>query len=242
MNEQQNAKVAMVIVAHPDDGEFGCAGTIAGWVREGWQVYYVICSDGSGGGSDETLDVGLEARQRVSTLRKREQHEAGQVLGLQDVFFLDYPDGRLEPTLDLRRDIVRMLRRYKPTRVIIQSPERSWIPALAIGRYHPDHMAAGQASLAAIYPASQNPWDFPELLEEDLLPHRVREIYVMGAPHANHFVDITDTLDIKLKALQAHTSQHQKFEETAQRVRAWCEMLGTQHGVKFAEVFSRSEN
>ena len=144
--------------------------------------------------------------------------------------------------MELRRDIVRMLRRYRPARVIIQSPERSWVPALTIGRYHPDHMAAGQAALAAIYPASQNPWDFPELLSEDLLPHRVREIFVMGAPHINHFVDISDTLEIKLEALAAHASQHQKFEETAKRVRGWCELLGTQHGVKFAEVFNRTEN
>lgn len=240
--EKVEEKVAMVIMAHPDDAEFGSAGTVAQWVQEGWTVYYVICSDGSGGGSDEARDVGLAARREISQTRQREQNNAAEILGVKEVIFLNYPDGQLEPTLALRRDIVRVLRRYKPLRVICQSPERSWTPVMPIPRYHPDHLAAGVAALAAIYPASQNPWDFPELLEEGLEPHRVREVFIMGAPHANFCVDITATLDKKILALKAHVSQHQKFEETEQRVRGWATMLGQKYNLTAAEEFHRTEN
>src|SRR5579864_7064633 len=187
----------MVIVAHPDDAEFGAAGTVATWVRDGWDAYYVICTDAAGGGPDEATEVGPAARQKMTETRKREQRAAGAVLGLKDVIFLDYPDGLLQPTLELRRDIVRVLRRYRPTRVICQSPDRIWTPVMFLGRYHPDHLASGQAVISALYPASQNPWDFPELLEEGLKPHKVSEVYIMGAPSINYFVDISDTIDVK---------------------------------------------
>src|SRR5689334_5636760 len=177
MSEQELPRVAMVIVAHPDDAEFGCAGSVAAWAREGWDIYYVICTDASGGGPDEATDVGPEARRQITTTRKAEQREAARILGLRDVIFLDRPDGTLEPTLDLRRDLVRLMRRYRPTRVLCQSPERTWTPSYPIGRHHPDHLAAGGATIAAIYPACQNPWDFPELLAEGLQPHKVRELY-----------------------------------------------------------------
>src|SRR6187549_425581 len=172
MSEQEQQRVAMVIMAHPDDAEFGCAGTVAAWAREGWDIYYVIITDASGGGPDEATDVGPTARSATTTTRKAEQRAAGEVLGLRDVIFLDKPDGLLEPTIELRRDLVRLMRRYKPTRLICQSPERSWKPQMFIGRYHPDHLAAGQATLEALYPASQNLWDFSELLAEGLAPHK----------------------------------------------------------------------
>src|SRR5262245_64366123 len=190
----QDQRVAMVIVAHPDDAEFGCAGTMAAWAREGWDVYLVICTDAAAGGPDEATDVTPPARQRITAGRQAEQHAAAEVLGLHDVIFLDYPDGLLQPTIELRRELVRLLRRYRPTRVICQSPDRSWRPVMMIGRYHPDHLAAGQATLAAIYPASQNPWDFPELLAEGLLPHKIREVLIAGAPEPNYAVDITATM------------------------------------------------
>jgi len=197
--QQEQNNVAMVIVAHPDDAEFGAAGTVATWVRDGWDVYYVICTDATGGGPDDATDVGPAAKRRISEIRKREQRAAGVVLGLKDVFFLDYPDGQLYPTIELRRDLVRLLRKYRPSRVVCQSPERTWTPTLTIGRYHSDHLAAGQATLAAIYPMSQNPWDFPELLEkEGLLPHKISDVYISGAPNVNHFVDISDMMDIKI--------------------------------------------
>src|SRR6266581_5190057 len=241
--EQEQNKVAMVIVAHPDDAEFAAAGTVAAWVRDGWEVYYVICTDATGGGPDEATDVGPAAKHMISETRKREQRAAGAVLGLKDVFFLDYPDGQLQPTIELRRDLVRFLRQYRPSRVICQSPDRTWTPTLILGRYHADHLAAGQTTLAAIYPMSQNPWDFPELLEEGLAPHKIKDIYIMGAPVVNYFVDISDVMDIKIEALLCHASQFiGRVEEIKNIVRTRSADLGTRYGVAFAEEFHRTEN
>jgi LmbE family N-acetylglucosaminyl deacetylase len=243
MTDQEQRRVAMVIMAHPDDAEFGCAGTVAAWVREGWEVSYVICTDASGGGLDEATDVGAAARRQITETRKAEQRAAGAILGLHDVIFLDYPDGLLMPTLELRRDLVRLMRRYRPTRVISQSPDRSWRPMMFIGRYHPDHLAAGQAAIAALYPACQNPWDFPELLEEGLLPHKVRELYVMGAPELNHAIDISATIDVKLAALRAHTSQvGARIDELEPLLRKRSAELGEPYGMAYAELFHRTEN
>jgi LmbE family N-acetylglucosaminyl deacetylase len=243
MSDQQPQGVALVIVAHPDDAEFGCAGTIAAWAREGWDVYLAICTDAAGGGSDEATDVGAEARRRITETRRAEQRAASAILGLREVIFLDYMDGLLTPSLELRRDLVRLLRRYRPRRVICQSPDRSWRPLMSLGRHHPDHLAAGQAVLAAIYPAAQNPWDFPELLDEGLSPHKVREVYIMGAPESNHAVDIAATLDLKLAALRAHESQvGTRFADVEQRLRTWAADSGAQYGMACAEVFHRTEN
>lgn len=243
MSEQEFPKIAMTIVAHPDDAEFGCAGAVAGWVREGWEVYFVICTDASGGGADDATDVGPAARKKITDIRKAEQHEAAQILGVKDVIFLDWPDGVLQPSIDLRRDLVRVMRRYKPTRVLCQSPERSWKPAYPIGRYHPDHLAAAAATIAALYPACQNAWDFPELLTEGLLPHKVRELYVMGAPEINYAVDITATFDTKLAALAAHDSQlGTRMAELEPRLREWAAEAGKAYGMQYAEVFHRTEN
>lgn len=240
--EDQRA-VAMVIVAHPDDAEFGCAGTVAAWAREGWDIYYVICTDASGGGADEESDIGHAARTHVSETRKVEQRAAAGILGVKDVIFLDYPDGTLEPSIDLRRDLVRCIRQYRPVRVICPSPDRVWTPAYRIKVYHPDHLAVGQAALAAIYPAAQNPWDFPELLAEGLPPSKVAEVYVMSAPNPNVAVDITATLDVKLAALQAHTSQlAASFSEVEGFMRNLATTVGEKYGFTFAEEFSRIEN
>jgi LmbE family N-acetylglucosaminyl deacetylase len=243
MSDQQQQGVALVVVAHPDDAEFGCAGTIAAWAREGWEAYLVVCTDAAGGGSDEATDVGPQARRRITETRRAEQRAASAILGLREVIFLDYVDGLLMPSLELRRDLVRLLRRYRPARVICQSPDRVWRPLMSLGRHHPDHLAAGQAALAALYPAAQNPWDFPELLGEGLLPHKVREIYIMGAPEPNHAVDITATLDLKLVALRAHESQvGARFADLEQRLRTWAADNGAQYGMACAEVFHRTEN
>lgn len=236
-------KVAMVIVAHPDDAEFGSAGTVASWVDDGWDVYYTIVTDASGGGEDHADMLSVDARRATTETRQNEQRAAGKILGLKDVFFLNYRDGTLEPSLELRRDITRLLRTYRPSRVICQSPDRVWTPSYSIGRHHPDHLACGQAVLAAIYPSSQNAWDFPELLAEGLAPHKVREIYVVGAPVINHFVDITDTIDRKIEALRAHESQlGDHFDDIERWVREWTGRNGEEHGVEFAEQFHRFEN
>jgi LmbE family N-acetylglucosaminyl deacetylase len=240
---QDLPKSALVIVAHPDDAEFGCAGTMAKWVRDGWQVTLVVCTDASGGGSDDARDISVDARRAITNTRKAEQRNAAKVLGLHDVVFLDQPDGLLTPSIDLRRMLVRLMRRYKPTRLVCQSPERTWKPAYPVGRHHPDHLAAGAAAMAAMYPACQNPWDFPELLAEGLLPHKVRELYVMGAPELNYFEDISDVWDTKIAALREHRSQLElHFDDVVKRIRGWAEDNGKLHGVPMAEMFNRTEN
>lgn len=243
MSEQSSNKVAMVIAAHPDDAEFACAGTVALWVRDGWEVYYVICTDGGSGGPDAATDVSAVQRKMVVETRMEEQRAACAVLGAQDVFFLGYTDGQLRPTLELRRDIVRLFRRYRPSRVICQSPDRVWSPSYSLGRHHPDHLAAGQATLEAIYPASQNPWDFPELLAEGLMPHKVKEVYISGPPVANYGVDITETMDQKLAALRAHTSQiSEEYAGIEKWLRSMSATLGERYGATYAEEFHRVEN
>lgn len=236
-------RVALVVVAHPDDAEFGCAGTLAGWIRDGWEVSLVVCTDAASGGPDEATDCSPAARRQITATRKAEQRAAAEVLGLHDLIFLDHDDGLLQPTVELRRELVRLMRRYRPTRVVCQSPERSWKPVMSIGRYHPDHLAAGTATVSALYPASQNPWDFPELLDEGLMPHKVRELYIMGAPEDNHAVDISATLDVKVAALRAHDSQlGARWADLEPQIRSRAAAIGKPYGMAAAELFHRTEN
>lgn len=238
MNEESEKRRAMVIMAHPDDAEFRCAGTMAKWVRDGWNVSCVICTDAGSGGPGEATDAGPEARRQVSEIRREEQRAAGKILGIGDVIFLDYRDGELQPTLEFRRDIVRLLRAYRPERVVCQSPDRSWTRPFSIGSSHPDHRACGEGVISALYPASQNPWDFPDLLAQGLKPHKVQELYIVGAPVENHWIDISDTIDLKIEALLAHASQFVGHsDEVAQRVRELHAALGQKYGVAYAEEF-----
>lgn len=233
-------KRALVIVAHPDDAEFSCGATTAKWSRDGWEVRYVIVTDASGGGDDNATDVGPEARKAISDKRKAEQLEAARAAGAAGVDFLDRRDGTIEPTLDLRREIVRCIRRYKPTIVVCPSPEFRWDPFF-IGRHHPDHLAVGRAVVAAVYPSARNAWDFPELLDEGLLPHRVKELWVVGAPNTNHFVNVSDTIDAKIEALRAHDSQlGAHFDEVEKNIRAGLQLTGSKYGVGAAEEFYRA--
>lgn len=239
---EERPRTALVVVAHPDDAEFGCGGTIAAWARDGWQVTLLICTDGGSGGPDDATDVSPEARRRINATRKAEQKAAGEVLGLKEIVFLDLPDGQLEPTLALRREIVRQIRRIRAYRFVCQSPDRVWTPSYAVGRFHPDHLAAATAALAAVYPAAQNSWDFPELLAEGLLPSKVKELYVMGAPHVNYATDISETFEQKLGALRHHVSQLGEDQtELAKRLREWAAERGEQFGVPLAETFHKVE-
>jgi LmbE family N-acetylglucosaminyl deacetylase len=233
-------KEALAIFAHPDDGELGCGATAARWARDGWRAWFCIVTDASGGGDDHATDVGPAARKAISETRKAEQRAAGEVLGLAGVEFLDYPDGRVEPTLELRRDIVRVIRRLQPSILVVPSPDRRWEPFF-LGRHHPDHLAVGAAAMAAVYPAARNAWDFPELLEEGLQPHRVKELWVTGAPVQNHFVDVSETVESKIDALRAHHSQMgARIEELAQNIRKGLAEIGARHGVAAAEEFHRA--
>ncbi len=194
----------LVVTAHPDDVDFGAAGTIALWTDVGIEVTYCICTDGDAGGFD--LDF---PREKIAPTRRAEQTEAAKRIGVHDLRFLGYPDGRLEPGFDLRCDISRVIRQVRPQRMVVQSPERDYE---RIGRSHPDHRAAGQAALDAIYPDARNPFAYPELrTQEGLDAWVVKETWVMGAPHSahlpTHYVDVTATFDRKISALRAHESQ-----------------------------------
>jgi LmbE family N-acetylglucosaminyl deacetylase len=208
----------LCVFAHPDDIDFGCAGTVARWADEGIEVGYLLVTRGDAGGFDET------PRERMPVIREAEQRAAAAAIGVKQVEFLDgYADGTVTATLGLRRDITAAIRRFRPDRILTASPLRRW-DRLA-GPSHPDHLAVGEATTCAVYPDSRNPFAFPELLRDHgLQPWRVREIWFSGGPDPDHVVDITDTFDRKLAALQAHVSQvgHLEGFET---------MLRDRHGV-----------
>lgn len=189
----------LVITAHPDDVDYGAAGSVAAWTSAGSEVTYCIATDGDAGGFDDDV-----AREDVPGLRRAEQIAAASAVGVTEVVFLGYPDGRLQVSLDLRRDLARVIRQVKPDRVVCQSPERNYDRIFAS---HPDHLAAGEAALCAVYPDSRNPYAFPELMAEGLGRHVVPEVWMMGGPRPNVWVDVTATFDKKLAALRAHLSQ-----------------------------------
>jgi len=190
----------LVVVAHPDDCDFGAAGTIAGWVDAGLSVTILLCTHGEQGGFDDSN------REQMPAIREREQVAASAALGVKDVRFLPgHRDGWLEPSWELQRQIVEVIRDVQPQRVLIQSPER-WYDRIQAS--HPDHLAAGEAAVRAIYPAAENRYAWPELIERQRLePWHVNEVWIMAHPEMTHVVDITDTFGRKVAALQAHASQ-----------------------------------
>ncbi len=205
---------ALVVTAHPDDVDFGASGTIAGWTAAGVEVAYCICTDGDAGGFDPAVD-----RAEIPGIRRAEQQAAAATVGVTDVRFLGYRDGALEPTQELRRDISRVIRQVRPQRMVIQSPERNWA---RIGASHPDHLAAGVAAMAAIYPDARNPFAHPSLLaDEELAEWAAAETWLMAHPDSNHVVDVTDRFDTKLAALRAHQSQTSHLDDLESRLREW---------------------
>jgi LmbE family N-acetylglucosaminyl deacetylase len=207
----------LVITAHPDDVDFGVAGSVAVWTDAGVEVAYCIVTDGDAGGSDPSV-----TRTEMAAIRRQEQSEAARLVGVTDVTFLGFPDGRLVADLDLRRDITRAIRRFRPDRVVAPSPERNWDRIYAS---HPDHLAAGEAATCAVYPDARNPFAFPELLEEGLEPHTVPELWIMSTERADRAVDATEQFDRKLAALRSHRSQVGEGAELDGLLRGW--MSGT---------------
>jgi LmbE family N-acetylglucosaminyl deacetylase len=220
---------AMVIVAHPDDIEFGVAGTIARWTRASAKVCYVLCTDGDAGFTDPSI-----TRQRAAEIRRAEQTEAARIVGVEEVIFLGHPDGLLFNTLELRRQLVREIRRFKPDTIITQHPTQVFAGTTYIN--HPDHRAAGQAALDATFPAAIMPQVFPEFEAEGLTPHRVRHVFVRTWEEANVFIDITQTIDLKICALQAHDSQV-GGRDIGKRIRDWAAENGKAAGLTYAESF-----
>jgi len=222
----------LVVTAHPDDVDFGAAGSVARWTSEGVDVAYCIVTNGEAGGFDEAMP-----RSSVAAVRQAEQRAAASVVGVSDVTFLGHPDGYLEATIALRRDIARVVRRVRPHRVVCQSPQRLWGRIFAS---HPDHLAAGEAALCAVYPDSRNPYAFGDLLEEGLEPWVVGEVWMMAHDQANRWVDISATFDRKVKALLCHTSQLPDPDATDGRLREWAKANAAAGGLAdgaLAEAF-----
>ena len=200
-------KVALAIAAHPDDADFGCAGTAHLWGQQGWEFYYLVCTDGSKGTDDPSLSA-----DRLVPMRQREQRAAAEALGVKDVFFLEgYVDGELTYSRELLGDVVRVIRRLKPYAVFTHDPTQIIIQNSFIN--HADHRTAGLIAIDAVYPTARDRWNFPEHLEEGLEPHKVKEIFIWGFDQQNFVVDITDVVETKIQALLRHTSQFGEGEE-----------------------------
>ncbi len=214
MLDEATVERILVVTAHPDDVDFGSGGTIATFTDAGVAVTYCIVTDGDAGGFDPKVP-----RSEIPSIRRAEQTKAGELLGVHDVRFLGYRDGELTVTHDLRRDISRVIRQVRPQRMVVQSPERNWERVQAS---HPDHLAAGEAALQAVYPDARNPFAHPTLLEDEgLEAWTVPEVWVMSGPGPNHFVDVTDTFDRKVTALRAHDSQTGHMDGLEDMLRSW---------------------
>lgn len=206
-------KIALAIAAHPDDADFGCAGTAHLWTQQGWEFYYLVCTDGSKGSDDPSL-----TSDRLVPMRRKEQRAAADVLGVKDVFFLEgHVDGELTYTRRLLGDVVRVIRQVKPFAVFTHEPSAVIIRDSFVN--HSDHRTTGLVSIDAVYPTARDRLNFPEHLEEGLETHKVKEIYIWGSETPNFAVDISDVVDLKIQALLQHHSQFGESEEFLKFVR-----------------------
>ncbi|MEO7079390.1 PIG-L deacetylase family protein [Rhodococcus sp. BP22] len=222
----------LVLAAHPDDVDFGAAGTVALWTERGIVVSYCLATSGDAGGFEDI------PREAMAAMREAEQQAAAAALGVHDVEFLRFADGALYPTMELRKGFSRAIRRVRPQRVLIQSPEFDWS---RVGASHPDHRAAGEAAFAAVYPDARNPYAHPELLEDEgLQAWSAHQLWIMGGPHNNMTVDITATFDSKVAALRAHRSQTEHIHELDALLRGFAGAAASQAGLpegRLAEAF-----
>ncbi|HEY9075440.1 MAG TPA: PIG-L deacetylase family protein [Anaerolineaceae bacterium] len=220
---------AMAIVAHPDDIEFSCAGTLARWAKAGARISFVLCTSG---------DVGIDepgmTRARAAEIREEEERKAAAIIGASEVIFLHEPDGLLQPTLELRRKLVREIRRFRPEVVVCGDPTVVWAGDDYIN--HPDHRAAGQAALDAVFPAAGQPNLFEELAEEGLSPHKVRKVYSHTWDKASLYVNIESTIEQKIEALRAHKSQMKDWDP-APMIRQWAAESAQGKEMLYAEAF-----
>ena len=236
MLEPQEIERALVVMAHPDDVDFGAAGTVANLTDRGVAVTYCLVTDGDAGGFDQTIP-----RPQMATLRREEQTRAAKEVGVDDLIFLAFGDGRVEYNLTLRAALSRVIRQVRPNLVITQSPV---LDLTRIYASHPDHVATAQATIAAVYPDARNPFAYPELLAEGLEAWTVPEVWVMSTmavPGANvHVEDITANIERKIRALLSHETQHQNPSGVDAMVRAWCKATGERFELgedRLAEAF-----
>ena len=221
---------AMVIMAHPDDIEFSCVGTVARWVRAGAEVSYVLVTSGDVGIADLSI-----TRAQATEIREAEQLAAAEVVGVKDVVFFREPDGMVENTIALRKRIVREIRRFKPEVVFGDDPTLMFNPQGRIN--HPDHRAVGTATVDAIFPCAGQPHFFQELEAEGITAHKVRKVYIMSRGQGDTFINISDTIDLKLAALRAHVSQVGEMEGLEKMLRERTAQLGAGKEMAHAEVF-----
>jgi LmbE family N-acetylglucosaminyl deacetylase len=226
----QRAEV-LVVTPHPDDAEFGVAGTVAKWTREGKQVVYVVCTNGNKGTSDPDVKP-----DELAKIRQNEQRAAAEILGVHEVIFLENQDQGLEDTPQFRKQIVRMIRRYRPETVVTADPYRRYI-------WHRDHRIAGQVTIDAVFPYARDHLAYPDLLEEGLQPHKVREMLFWASENINFRSDVTATFDLKLAALQCHKSQvnSMRFSDLEDWLRKRCKDLAEGEDFELAEAFHREE-
>jgi len=229
---KDEVKLALVVMAHPDDPEFGAGGTAAKWSRDGAAVVYVIVTDGSKGSDDPTMTW-----EKLIVLRQQEQRTAAAVLGVKEVVFLTHRDGELMNNLEVRRDICREVRRWKPDVVFTHDPTtRYGFPGFV---NHGDHRATGDATLDAIFPAAGNRLYFPELVAQGFEPHKVTRVLLTGNPNPDFFVDISDTIETKIESLRQHKSQIKDIEGLAKRMMERHAKIGEAQNMKFAEGFKQ---
>ncbi len=228
-DKAEEPRSALVIVAHPDDAEFLCAGTVARWCSEGWTVDYLLTTSGDMGSRDPDI-----SREQLMSIREKEQRAAARVLGVRECVFLRYPDGFVEDTAEMRGRIVREVRRLKPELVVTWNPYRTSFT-------HRDHRLTGQAALDAIYPLARNPLGYPEHLVEGLEVHRVNEVLLAGVESPDYHVDVSDYFEKKIQALRKHKSQigQAPVRELKKRLRARMAEVGKEPGYKLAEGFRR---
>jgi LmbE family N-acetylglucosaminyl deacetylase len=221
----------LVIAAHPDDAEFGAAGTVATWIGEGRRAAYLICTSGEKGTSDPTLTPEM-----LTQIREAEQRAAARILGVHEVVFLRQPDQGLEDTAEFRKLIVRMVRTFRPEIVMTSDPYRRYI-------WHRDHRIIGQVVLDAVFPFARDRLAYPDLLAEGLMPHKVRELYFWGTEDINFRSDITATFDLKIAALRCHVSQLREFnrEDPVEWLRQRCREMAAGEVFGLAEGFHRVE-
>ena len=228
-NSAYTPKSAMFIFAHPDDIEFGCAGTAARWAKEGAAISYLLLTSGDVGIADMSL-----TRAEAAAIREAEQSAAGEIAGVKEVVYFRERDGMLENTLDLRKRIVREIRRFRPEVVVCGDP--TVVIAGETYLNHPDHRAAGFAAIDAVFPAAGQPHIFEELAEEGLTAHKVRKVYIQAWGDGTTFVNISDVIDIKIAALRAHISQMKEWDPEPM-IRQWAAEGGKGKEMDYAESF-----
>jgi LmbE family N-acetylglucosaminyl deacetylase len=221
----------MVVTPHPDDAEYGVAGTVVRWVSQGKEIVYVVCTNGDKGTSDASVKP-----EELTKTREEEQIAAANLLGVREVIFLRYPDQGLEDTPEFRKEIVRLIRMYRPETVVTADPYRRYI-------WHRDHRITGQVTLDAIFPYARDIFSYPDLTKEGLDPHKVKEVLLWGTEDVNYRSDITETFDVKLSALQCHKSQvgHIPLQELEERLRERHSSLAQGEEYELAEGFHRVE-